>query len=208
MRLKPRSCPVECIKLRTSKLHSDNFRWMLNATIPGKLKTLNYEIGCTWAWYGISHPDIMASLREHHSTLENLALSHEPFYPHQFSDNGDKPYPCDFKPFTALERLQVAPVYVWGHEGFNDVARLAERGTKEMLWQSLPQNLEQLWICRAEAQEPQNDKTALRFEPDCLIPALHLLDHKADCPKLKEIRLEFIPMNWPEEDLFEDLSCF
>jgi hypothetical protein len=168
-RLKPRSCAVEYIELRTSKLYVDNFNWMMNAVIPGRFKTLNYEIGNTWAWCGIFHPAIMASLRPHHETLENLGLSHEAAYPHRFGpDSGDEPYPCDFKPFEALKRLRVAPVYVWGHNGFNDPTDLVACTTKEVLWQALPSNLEQLWICRAESQNPPTDTTAPRFEPDCL----------------------------------------
>jgi hypothetical protein len=179
---------------------------MINAVIPRRLKTLNYEIGCIWAWCGSFHPDIMDSLRAHHETPDNLASSHEYFYPHEFGDIGDKPYPCDFKPFTALKRLRVAPVYVWGHDGFNNPASLAARTTNGVLWQALPPNLEQLWICRAEPQGTQEEKRVLCVEPDSLLPALHLfLDHKADFPKLDEVSLEFNPVSWPEDEDFENL---
>jgi hypothetical protein len=202
-RLKPRSSPVEYIELRTSKLHKDNFRHLVNATIPGKLKTLNYEIGCTWAW---------CQMQAHHQTLENLCLSHEDFYPHQFDNDDDKPYPCDFKPFTALKRLKVAPVYIWGHEGFTNQTSLTDRTRTEMLWKALPENLEQLWICRAESQEPSqnaNDGAALRFEADCLLPALYsVLQHKEDFPKFDDLRIEFPPGNWPKDEIFDGLESF
>jgi hypothetical protein len=209
-RLEPRSVSVEYIELRQSKLHVDCFRWMMNAVIPGRLKTLVYEIGCTWAWCGIFHSSIMASLRLHYHTLENLALSHEDFYPHQFGpDSGDEPSPCDFKPFTALKRLRVAPVYIWGHDGFTDPTILADRTTKEMLWQALPRNLEQLWICRADSQGTPEQEESRRFETDCLVSALHLLlDHKDDFPHLEVIRLEFMPVNWPKAEDFVDLEVF
>ena len=46
-KLKQGSCPVECPELRASKLNMDNFQYFLSATIPGKLKILGYEVGCT-----------------------------------------------------------------------------------------------------------------------------------------------------------------
>lgn len=212
-RLKPRSSPVEYIELRTSKLHNDNFRHLMNATKPGSLKTLVYEIGCTWAWCQISHPDIMTSLRAHHQTLEALCLSHEEFYPHQFDNDDDKPYPCDFKPFTALRRLKVAPVYIWGHEGFTNQRNLADRATKEVLWKSLPANLQQLWICRAESQAKpppdDNDAEVLRFEHDCLLPALDLVvQNKEAFQELSEIFIELPPSNWPKHETFDSLESF
>jgi hypothetical protein len=140
-KLKPRSCPVEHLELRTSKLHRGNLQLMMYATILGKLKTPVYGIGYVWAWCDVSHIDIMRSLQLHHGTLERLALSHEVHYPYQH-ENDDEPYPCDFRPFAALRYRRVASVYVWGHEGFNDPARLADLATKEMLWQILPVNLE------------------------------------------------------------------
>jgi hypothetical protein len=91
-RLKPRSCPVEYIKLRTSKLHKTNLRLLMDTTIPGKLKTFNYEIECTWAWCSVEHPAIMKSLRAHHDTLQSLWLSHEEYYPYDSSNDDEKPY--------------------------------------------------------------------------------------------------------------------
>ncbi|UPX09603.1 uncharacterized protein EKO05_0000290 [Ascochyta rabiei] len=121
-----------------------NFRLLLGATIPGKLKTFNYEVGCTWAWCLTEHPKIMASLQLHHDTLESLGLSHEYYYPYEMGDESDKPSPCSFTPFVAIKRLKVAPVYVWGHLGFTDKARLKSLEAEEMLWKALPRNLEQL----------------------------------------------------------------
>ncbi|KAH6234974.1 hypothetical protein HBI40_227460 [Parastagonospora nodorum] len=211
-RLKPRSSPVEYIELRTSKLHNDNFRLLMNATKPGSLKTLVYEIGCAWAWCQISHLDIMTSLQAHHQTLEALCLSHEKFYPHQFDNDYEKPYPCDFKPFTALKRLKVAPVYIWGIEGFSNQANLADGATKEMLWKLLPASLQQLWICRAESQAkppPDNDAETLRFEDDCLLPALNLVVRKKEAfPKLNEIVIELPPRKWPKHETFNNLESF
>lgn len=211
-RLKPRSSPVEYIELRTSKLHKENLGHLMAATIPGKLKTFNYEIGCTWAWCDITHPGIMTSLQAHHKTLEGLGLSHEDFYPHQFDNDSEEPYPCDFTPFTALRRLKVAPCYIWGHEGFNDEEELSKPETQEMLWKTLPPNLEQLWVCRADPQAAQwdgiNDGKP-HFEYDCLLPALHLvLEHVDRYSKLKNIRLEFSPLAWSANATFDTLATF
>ncbi len=74
-KLKPRSCGVEYIELRRTKIHNDNLKCLLDATIPGKLKTFYYEIGNTWAWCAVEHPTIMKTLEAHHDTLENLGMS-------------------------------------------------------------------------------------------------------------------------------------
>ncbi|OAK96542.1 hypothetical protein IQ06DRAFT_255913 [Phaeosphaeriaceae sp. SRC1lsM3a] len=202
MRLKPHTCTVEIIELRTSKLHKDNLKLLVAATIPGKLKTFNYEIGCTWAWCDVDHPAIMESLAIHHDTLENLGLSHEDFYPYQFVGNADITTPCTFIEFTALKRLKVAPVYVWGHEGFTNSASLGRAVSKEVLWQALPRNLEELWITRAEHQAEDSE---IRFEPACLLPALDcVVRHKTEAyPKLSHLRVEFPPKNWQTEWLDE-----
>jgi hypothetical protein len=199
-KLQPQSCPVEYIELRTSKLHMDDFKRLLGATIPGKLKTFNYEVGCTWAWCNTEHPIIMKSLEPHHDTLECLALSHEDYYP--YADGIaelQKPYPCSFTPFTALKRLKVAPVYIWGHEGFTDKARLETSRTKEMLWKALPSNLEELWITRAHQQK--SDDPEGKFVPDCLLPALDLvIQNKCEAsPNLKHLRIELPPLVWETE---------
>jgi hypothetical protein len=220
-RLRPRGHRVEAIELRCSKLHKDNFQFLMDATIPGNLKTFNYEVGCSWAWVNVEHPAIMKALAPHHKTLENLGLSHEDFYPYQFDNDMEKPYPCSFVRFKALKRLKVAPVYIWGHEGFNKQHELAKPGTKEMLWRALPENLEELWITRALMQElPSNVRPdaqgflpnepgcdALRFEPACLLPALDLVvQHKSDAlPKLSHLRIELPPLEWGD-DWFDALS--
>lgn len=211
-RLKPRSSHVEYIELRTSKLQKDNLRHLMAATIPGTLKTFNYEIGCTWAWCDITHPGIMTSLQAHHKTLESLGLSHEDFYPHQFDNDEEEPYSCDFTPFIALKRLKVAPCYIWGHEGFTDDTELSLPETKEMLWKTLPPNLEQLWICRADPQVAQwdgADDGEPHFEYDCFLPALHLvLEHMDRYTRLKNIRIEFSPLAWPKNATYDNLAAF
>jgi hypothetical protein len=78
-RLEPRSCAVEYIELRSSKLHRDYLSCILNATIPDKLKTFIYEVGYAWAWSAADHPSIMKILSAHHDRLEELCLSHEIF---------------------------------------------------------------------------------------------------------------------------------
>ncbi|KAF9696601.1 hypothetical protein EKO04_005488 [Ascochyta lentis] len=208
-RLKPRSCPVEYIELRASKLHMVNLRLLLDATIPGKLKTFNYEVGCTWAWCLTEHPGIMASLQPHHDTLDTLGLSHEYYYPYETDEGFDKPLPCSFIPFVTLKRLKVAPVYVWGHHGFTDKAKLDSPETKEMLWKALPENLEQLWITRAHHQEFRGNDATTRFVPECLLPALDLVVQNKGYAfsKLEQLRIELPPLMWKHEwfDTLESL---
>ncbi|OAL07664.1 hypothetical protein IQ06DRAFT_13726 [Phaeosphaeriaceae sp. SRC1lsM3a] len=211
-RLKPRSSHVEDIELRMSKIQKDNLSHLLAATIPGKLKTFNYEVGCTWAWCSISHPGIMTSLQDHRETLESLGLSHEDIYPHQAVNDDEELYPCDFRPFTALRRLKIAPCYIWGHSGVTEETELSKPTTKEMLWKTLPPNLEQLWICRAESPVSQwdgIDDGKPHFEYDCLLSALSLvIEHKEEYPKLSNIRIEFSPLAWPTNATFENLAAF
>jgi hypothetical protein len=207
-RLEPGSCPVECIELRTSKLHLDNYRLLLASTIPGSLKTFIYEIGCTWAWVTIEHPAIMQGLFPHRDTLESLCLSHEDFYPFEaYGGEPEKPYPCSFTPFTALKQLKVAPLYIWGNGGFNDSVELSRPETKQKLWKALPKNLEELWITRAQHQKVDGQDLAIEFVPDCLIPALELVvQNKEDSfPKLKELRIELPPFVW-ENDWLDSLA--
>ncbi|KAH7411545.1 hypothetical protein DE146DRAFT_241312 [Phaeosphaeria sp. MPI-PUGE-AT-0046c] len=199
-RLRPRACPVEIIELRKSKIDRDNLKLLMGATMPGKLKTFNYEIGCTWAWCSVDHPAIMESLSVHHNTLENLGLSHEDFYPYQFGNDSHRPDPCSFVPFTALKRLKVAPVYIWGHDGFHDSASLGRAETRDALWQALPKNLEELWIARAQHALPPSDPD-IQFEPVCLLPSLaRVLEHKTESfPNLSNLRIEFSMKQWQTE---------
>jgi hypothetical protein len=208
LELKERSCPVEYIELRTSKLASENLRLLLGATIPGKLKTFIYEIGCTWAWVDVHHSVIMQILQPHLYTLESLCLSHEEFYPYlSTGEEVDKPYPCSFTPFIALKRFKVAPVYIWGHSGFTDSAKLARPDAKDMLWKSLPGSLEELWITRAEHQKVEGQDAATEFVPNCLIPALELvaLNKKQAFPNLKHLCIELPPFVWTN-DWFDRLA--
>lgn len=85
-KLKPRSCPVEYIELRTSKLKKANLQFLLDATIPGKLKTFNYEIGALWPICHVNHLAIMRALAAHHGTLQNLGLSLGDDYPYDNTD--------------------------------------------------------------------------------------------------------------------------
>jgi hypothetical protein len=199
--LKPRSCSVEYVELRDSKLHNRNLQLLLDATIPGTLKTFNYEIGCTWAWCNVQHLSIMASLRAHHDTLDSLGLSHEEFYPYQFGNEAEEPYPVTFKPFKVLTRLKIAPVYIWGDANLQDHASWTKTETHNMLCEALPESLQELWITRAEPQHSNPDATAAQFIPDCLLPALQLVIQQKSqiCPKLRQLRIEFPLMNWDRE---------
>jgi hypothetical protein len=209
--LAPRSCPVEYVELRCSKLHKDNFRLMMNALIPEKLKTFSYEVGCTWAWCNVEHAAMMQSLSQYHETLESLALSHEDFYPYQFGNDSEKPYPCSFVHFKILKRLKVAPVYIWGHDNMTDDTRLKKQATKEMLWKALPAGLEELWITRAQDQESgrNNEHTKATFIHECLLPALEsVIQNKAEAlPKLASLRIEFPAREW-EHDWLNELAAF
>jgi hypothetical protein len=202
-KLQPRSCPVECIELRSSKLHSDHLQLLMDATIPGKLKTFSYEIGCTWAWVDVEHRRIMKSLEVHHDTLECLALSHEEFYPYQFGNDNEKPDPVTFNSFKMLKKLKVAPVYIWGHEGISDEGSLKNPQTREWLWKGLPETLEELWIHRAVEQGDAKSlkEQVIRFIPDLLIPALELVaQYKPQAyPKLCHLRVEFQLTTWDDE---------
>lgn len=75
-KLRPRSCAVESIELRSSKLLQKHFDRLMRAAIPGKLETLIYEIGCDKALVSVDHGRIMRSLSPYHDTLECLELSH------------------------------------------------------------------------------------------------------------------------------------
>jgi hypothetical protein len=202
-KLQPRSCPVEYIELRTSKFHSDHLQLLMDATIPGKLKTFSYEIGCTWAWVDVEHAKIMKSLEAHHDTLERLALSHEEFYPYQFGNENEKPIPVTFNSFKVLQKLKVAPVYIWGHDGISDESSLQNPKTREWLWKALPETLEELWITRAVEQGETKtlEKQAVRFVPDLLIPALELvIQYKSQAyPKLSCLFIEFQLSSWKDE---------
>jgi hypothetical protein len=200
-KLKPRSCPVEYVELRCSKLSIQNFTYLLDATVPGKLKTFSYEIGGAWAWCHTEHPVIMRSLQPHHETLQALGLSHESFYPYAVSDAGEKPYPCSFTSFTALKRLKLAPVYIWGHQGVMEQDIIEAPRSKEKLWSALPRNLEELWITRAQNQNPRRSNADVTFVPNCLLPALdRVVQHKQDAvPKLQHLLVEFPLMNWEDE---------
>jgi hypothetical protein len=208
--LEPRSCPVQYVELRCSKLHPANFRLLMNALMPEKLNTFSYEVGCTWAWCNVEHPAMMQSLSQYHGTLENLALSHEDFYPYQFGNVNEKPYPCSFAQFKALKRLKVAPVYIWGHDTLTEEERLKKQATKEMLWKALPAGLEELWITRAQDQESgrRNEHTKAPFVLECLLPALeYLIRNKAEAfPKLARLRIEFPTRVW-EQDWVDVLAA-
>jgi hypothetical protein len=200
-KLKPRSCPVEYIELRSSKLHVDNLQYVLDAAIPGKLKTFSYEIGCTWAWCSVKHSRIMASLESHHTTLKSLSLSHEAHYPYQYGNDSSQPYACSFTPFTVLERLRIAPVYVWGHDGLTEEVSLKSPTTKEILWKALPNNLVELWITRAHCQALRGNDATIGFVPECLIPALELVNQnkREAFPKLERLCIELPLMVWKTE---------
>ncbi len=103
-----------------------------------------------------------------------------------------------FKPFKNLKRLKVAPVYIWGHDGFHLEEQLKQPGAKEMLWKALPSNLEELWLHRAQQTEARDNKCKVDFVPDCLLPALELLvQNKEEAyPNLCALRIEFELHEW------------
>jgi hypothetical protein len=200
--LQPRSCPVEYVELRCAKLDVENFQHMLDATIPGKLKTLNYESGGSWAWCRMEHPAMMQSLAPHCETLEALGLSHEDFYPYPDNESSiyDKPYPCSFTSFTALQRLKIAPLYIWGHRGLTGQEGFTA-ASRDMLWSALPRNLQELWITRAQNQDPRHNSGSTAFVPQCLLPALDLVvrnKHTA-FPELTHLRIELPLLDWKDE---------
>jgi hypothetical protein len=203
---KPRSCPVGFVELRHAKINRDNFDLLLNVIVPESLRTFIYEIGGGWAWCTIDHPAIMGSLARFHEKLENLCLSHEDMYPHQFGNDHEIPYPCSFTAFKALKRLKVAPVYIWGHEGFTHSTQIKDPASKSMLWKALPETLEELWITKAESQtsgHPGHEVVDpdIDFVPSLLLPALFLvLKHKAEAfPILTRICIEFSLKTWHVE---------
>lgn len=208
--LKHRSCPVEFVELRHAKINRDNFRLLLSAIVPESLRTFIYEIGGGWAWCLIDHPAIMASLARFHETLENLCLSHEDMYPHQFGNDREIPYPCSFTAFKALRRLRVAPVYIWGHKGFTHSTHIKDPASKSMLWKALPPSLEELWITRAQGQisgHPGHEivDPDVNFRSSLLLPALFLvLEHKVEAfSVLTYISIEFSLKTWHAEWLNE-----
>jgi hypothetical protein len=208
-RLKPKSCPVECIEVRFSKLHTDDLKFLLNAAVPGKLKTFNYEIGNCWAWVTLDQPEIIRSLEPHYETLECLGLSHElGFYPYEIESPDDKPFPVSFTPFKALTHLKVAPVFIWGDKGLMEITAAMIPEKREMLWKALPGSLEELWLAQADHSTSSKDGIAFKFVPDCLLPALEfVVQMKLQAfPKLQHLRIEFELRSW-KSDWFDALVC-
>ncbi|KAF2709721.1 hypothetical protein K504DRAFT_467672 [Pleomassaria siparia CBS 279.74] len=200
-RLKPRSCPVEYLEFRESKLHGKNQNPLLAATIPGRLKTFNYEIGCTWAWCDIDHEATMKALEPHYNTLECLGFSHEACYPYQFDNDHEYPSSMSYRCFKALKKLKVAPAYIFGHDGITNDEEVKKPSTRELLWKALPETLEELWITRADNRVEDMGEPTVCFIPDCLIPALELVvQHRAEAtPGLRRLRIEFQLIDWRVE---------
>lgn len=193
-RLKPQSCALELIELRCSKLHIEHYKSLMDATIPGLLKTFIYEFGCSWAWASVSQTRMIRDLEPHYDTLESLDLSHENLYPHHDYDMNDdsEPQPISFRMFKNLKRLKVAPVYIWGHEGIMIEAEFKPPGSKFMLRDALPQQLEELWVVRADIEDRE-----AAFIPTTLIPALNVLVEDRDaCPELSQICIRFESEGW------------
>jgi hypothetical protein len=201
--LAPHSSPVECIELRCSKLYSDDLVAILRACEPGVLKTFMYEIGCSWAWVPVQHNKILEGLEPHAAYLEALSLSHEDYYPYQGDEGSDQENPCalSFSHFTALKKLKIAPVFVWGHDGLFGApnAEGPEEQRREVpdfrakLWRSLPPALEELWITRVrEVGVFGNDGQTAPFVPMHLFPALEEVLHMKQqaFPNLKQLKLE------------------
>ncbi|KAF1949825.1 hypothetical protein CC80DRAFT_367769, partial [Byssothecium circinans] len=206
-RLTPRSCPVEYIECRSSKLHEDNFALLINATVPGRLKTFLYEIGCIQATIFIDHEKIMESLQPHYETLECLGLTHEVHFPYPYDDETGDPAPLSFRCFKMLKQLKLAPTSIWGGDGFGIMQNLWHPATKEFLWKALPETLQELWITRANGQG-EYKKATTKFVPDCLIPALYLLvQNRASYPLLDQLRIDFPISKW-EADWLDQLDTF
>jgi hypothetical protein len=143
----------------------------------------------------------MQCLAAHHSTLENLGLSHNDDYPYGNGDNdglSDAPTPYSFTQFEAPKRLKVAPVFVCGDRGLYNQAKYTEATRRNMLWKALPRDIEELWLTRAEHREFLERDRPPYFIPDCLLPALEsLLDQKAGgFPKLNPIIIQFSLLTW------------
>jgi hypothetical protein len=186
-RLKPRSCAVEYMELRSSKLYHEHFHYLMNALIPQKLKTFIYEVGCTWAWVNVHHRKIMDSLAPHYDTLECLELSHEDFYPYQFDNDAEEPLPVSFQGFKTLKKLKVAPVYIWGGDVLRKQNPNRDPANKHMLRNALPGTLEELWITRVDTVD-RNTK----YIANILIPALRLLvEHRESIPQLTQLYCTF-----------------
>ena len=200
--LQPRSCPVEYIELRRSQLHKDHFQLMMDATIPGKLKTFSYEIGDrSWSWCGTDHQAIMKSLQPHCESLEGLSLSYDGAYLYHDKRIRDNPGLCSFKSFVALKRLRVAPLYIWSHRTLFRQANM-QRSAQEQLWSVLPENLEELWITRTHDQTRVGGHDGdFPFASNCLLPALHdVVQNKWNAfPKLRLLRIEFPLLDWKDE---------
>lgn len=203
-KLQPRSCNVEYMELRDSKLHHEHFDCLMKALVPGKLKTFIYEVGCTWAWVNVHHRKIMDSLSPHYETLECLELSHEDFYPYQFDNDAEEPYPVSFKSFKSLKKLKVAPVYIWGDKVLQKEDPELGIGQCHMLRNALPPTLEELWITRMDTPDRNTE-----YIPKIVIPALHLvLEHLEESfPHLTSIYCTFFRKKQSFEWL-EDLQSF
>ncbi|KAL6703854.1 hypothetical protein ACN47E_008988 [Coniothyrium glycines] len=203
MDLAPRSCPVQSIELRCSRLRDRNLKLLINATVPGRLTSFSYEIGPTWArWCTVDHHAIVASLSAHFETLKHLCLSHEDDYPYKLGYDADKPVAVSFTQFHRLQRLKIAPVYVWGHEGVVVANEFRQSGAKDVLWRALPRSLQQLWVTRAMQPFPSPAWAVdVNFVPDCLLPALHcVVERKREMfPDLTSLRIEFSIREWKEE---------
>ncbi|RYO32291.1 hypothetical protein AA0113_g11755 [Alternaria arborescens] len=201
--LPPQSCPVEYIELRRSQLHKDHFQLMMDATIPGKLKTFSYEIGDrSWSWCGTDHYSIMKSLQPHYESLEGLSLSYDEAYLSHDKRIRDNAPPCSFRSFVALKRLRVAPLYIWHHRTLFR-QHTWQRSSQERLCSVLPENLEELWITRTHDHITRVGARngEFSFVSDCLLPALHhVVQNKwSALPKLRLLRIEFPLLEWKDE---------
>ena len=187
-KLKPRSCAVEYMELRCSKLYHEHFDYLLNALIPAKLKTFIYEVGCTWAWVSVHHKKMIESLAPHYETLECLEFSHESFYPYQFGNDTEEPVPISFKCFQNLKKLKVAPVYIWGEGPLDKEAPNGAITKRDMLQNALPGTLEELWITRVDTEHRNT-----HYIQEILLPALSYVvgNSKSDFPQLTRLYLTF-----------------
>ncbi|CAI6336227.1 unnamed protein product [Periconia digitata] len=201
-RLQERSCRTEYVELRRAKLYHTHFDKLMKAFIPGTLKTLVYEVGCTWVCVVVSHPRILKSLRPHYQTLERLELSHEDRY-HQFDDDTDHLWPIQFTSFTNLKKLKVAPVYIWGVDGTTMEWKIKDPSLIGMLRDALPPTLDELWITRVNTHGYHPE-----YISAVLIPALYsLVEHRESFPLLKNLYIAF-NSNMGELDWLNDIHAF
>ncbi|PVH96158.1 hypothetical protein DM02DRAFT_632215 [Periconia macrospinosa] len=180
LQLKPCSLGVEFIELRESAFNHEHFHHLMQAVIPGALKTLIFT---PERFYVDNHDpkQVLESLRAHHSTLERLDLPNILKIP----SNGA---PISFQAFKNLRKLKVAPVYIWGSNGLLRKAAVRDPSSIPMLRDALPSTLDELWITNVDAEDRHPG-----YITTLILPALSLLiSHRDDSfPHLTHVCVSF-----------------